>query len=76
MKDHGFDEKLWDPRLVEHRMNPDQALFGEVGAELERALPAFELNALAPGDPETGSCAKVPAGEVVRYRAEVVMAPV
>ncbi len=75
VKDDRLDEESRYPGLVEHGMNPDQAFFGKVCSELERALPAFGLNALAPGDPNIDSGAKVPAGEVVCYGAKIVVAP-
>ena len=75
VKHDGFDEKSRNPGLVEHRMNSDQAFFGKVSSELERALSAFGLNALAPGNPDIDRCAKVPAGELVCYRTKIVMAP-
>jgi len=74
VKHDGFDEKLRDPGLVEHWMNSDQAFFGKVGSELERALAAFGPNALAPGNAYVDLCPKVPAGKVVCDCTEIVVA--
>ena len=38
VEDDCLHEELRNPRLIEHRVNANEALLGKVGAELERAL--------------------------------------
>ena len=75
VEDDRFDEKTWDPGLVEHRMNPNQAFLRKVCPKLKRALPTFGLNALSPGDSDIHVSAEMPAPEVVSDRAEIVVVP-
>lgn len=73
VKHHGLDEEGRHPGLVKGRMNPNQALLGQVGAELERALPAFRLNAFSPCDAHVERASEMASREIVDDGAQVVM---
>ena len=75
MEHHRLDEKARHPSLIEHGMNPNQTLLWEICSQLQRALPALRLNALAPGDADVGLSAKMPTRQVFDDRAQVVVSP-
>ena len=75
VKHDGLHEKAGDPRLVEHRVNPNQALLRKVRPQLQGPLPALRLNALGPGDANIDLAAEMPPRQVVRKRPEIVMTP-
>ena len=73
VEDDGFDEVAWDPGLIEHWVNPDQLLLGEVRPELQRALAPLRLNPLPPGDACVEGLTEVPTREVVEDGTQVVV---
>ena len=75
MEDHGLDEKTWHPGLVEHRMDPNQAILRKIRPQLQRTLPTLWLNALAPADPDIDLTAEMPRRQVIRDRSQIMMAP-
>ncbi len=72
---HALDILRWHPRLVEHRMHPDQPLAHRVGPEANRALPPSSRVA-TPGDADTSELPGKVAGLQTREEhREIVMAP-
>ena len=73
VKDDRLDEIRRHPRLIEHGVNPNQPLLGEIRTELQRPLTAFGLQAFAPGNANLERAPEVPAPEVVEDRSQIVV---
>ncbi len=73
VEDHSFDEKSRNPGLIEHWMDPDQPLVGDIGTKLQRALAAPGLDLPAPSDLDVYLPSEVAFGQTIHDRPEIVM---
>ena len=77
VKDDGADVEARDPGLVENRMDADQALGGDIDAELHAALATAAAAAAAPtpGDPDIVSAIEVAMRDLAKQGEEIMMHP-